>query len=136
MTARAASDNERSMAGVFFSQPEEPLRSYRAYRRMHAWSEKPIRKAGWKRGPSFKNGQFQYEIVTERGSDTIRNRVLRAVLKREQELVADGDMCRGNSTPEDYDFSEAGRDSDGTHVVQIMPGEGRDARRRQDGLES
>jgi len=121
MTARAASDNERSMAGVFFSQPEEPLRSYRAYRRMHAWSEK-FNQEGWLEAwTELKNGQFHYEIVTERGSDTIRNRVLRAVLKREQELVADGDMSRGELTPDNYDFSEAGRDSDGTHVVQITP---------------
>jgi hypothetical protein len=121
MTARAASGNERSMAGAFFSRQEEPLSSYRAYRWMHAWSEK-FNQEGWLEAwTELKDGQFQYEIVSERGSDTIRNRVLRAVLKREQELVADGDMSRGALTPENYDFSEAGRDSDGTHVVQITP---------------
>jgi hypothetical protein len=121
MTARAASGSERSMAGAFFSQQEEPLRSYRAYRRMHAWSEK-FNQEGWLEAwTELKDGQLQYEIVSERGSDTIRNRVLRAVLKREQELVADGDMSRGELTPDNYDFSEAGRDSDGTHVVQITP---------------
>jgi hypothetical protein len=121
MTAGAFADSERLMAAAFFSRQEEPLRAYRAFRRMHAWSEKFNQEAWLDAWTELKDGKFDYQIVTERGSDTIRNRVLRAVLKREQELVACGDTNRADLTPENYDFAEAGRDSDGTHVVQITP---------------
>jgi hypothetical protein len=121
MTAGAAADAERVMAAGFFARQEEPLRSYRAFRRMHAWSEK-FNQEGWLEAwTELKDGRFEYQIVTERGSDTIRNRVLRTVLKREQELVNSGDTERAELTPENYQFAEAGRDSDGTHVVQITP---------------
>jgi hypothetical protein len=119
--ASAESDAERLLAARFFSRQEEPLRSYRAYRRMHAWSEK-LNQEGWLEAwTELKDGRFKYEIVSERGSDTIRNRVLRSVLKREQELVASGDSDRAELTPDNYSFAEAGRDTDGTHVVQITP---------------
>ena len=121
MTARGSSDAERLMATGFFSRQEEPLRAYRAFRRMHAWNPKFNQEAWLEAWTELKDGKFQYEVVTERGSDTIRNRVLHAVLKREQELVASGDTTRADLTPENYDFSEAGRDSDGTHVVQLTP---------------
>jgi hypothetical protein len=121
MTAGAPSEGERFLAASFFARQEEPLRSYRAFRRMHAWSEK-FNQEGWLDAwTELKDGRLQYQVVTERGSDTIRNRVLRAILKREQELVASGDTDRADLTPENYDFSEAGRDSDGTHLVQITP---------------
>lgn len=121
MTARASADAERLMGAAFLSRQEEPLRSYRAFRRMHASSEK-FNQEGWLEAwTELKDGKFDYEIVTERGSDTIRNRVLRTVLKREQELVNSGDTTRADLTPENYEFAEAGRDSDGTHVVQITP---------------
>lgn len=121
MTAGASPDSERLMAAGFFSRQEEPLSSYRAFRRMHAWNEKFNQEAWLDAWTELRDGKFDYQIVTERGSDTIRNRVLRAVLKREQELVAGGDTDRAELTPENYDFSEAGRDTDGTHVVQITP---------------
>jgi hypothetical protein len=117
----AESDDERSMAAGFVSRPEEPLRSYRAFRRMHAWSEKFNQEAWLEAWTELKNGRFKYEVMTERGSDTIRNRVLRAVLEREQELVNSGDTGKADLTPENYDFAEVGRDTDGTHVVQITP---------------
>lgn len=122
MTAGASSsEGERLLAATFFTRQEEPLRSYRAFRRMHARSEK-FNQEGWLDAwTELKDGRFEYEVVSERGSDTIRNRVLRAMLKREQELVEDGDADRAELTADNYDFSEAGRDSDGTHVVQITP---------------
>jgi hypothetical protein len=121
MTADASSEGERLLAASFFSRQEEPLRSYRAFRRMHARSEKFNQEAWLDAWTELKDGRFEYEVVSERGSDTIRNRVLRAMLKREQELVADGDTDRADLTADNYDFLEAGRDTDGTHVVQITP---------------
>ena len=121
MTVGAASDAERLLAARFLPRQEEPLRSYRALRRMHAWSER-FKQEGWLEAwTELKEGKFNYEIVTERGSDTIRERVLRALLKREQELVNSGDAGKCELTSDNYDFTEAGRDTDGTHVVQLTP---------------
>src|SRR3954468_16833658 len=64
----------------------------------------------------------RYEVVSETGSDYIRGKVLRAVLKREQELVADGDCQRSELTPENYDFEPASDGSgDGERYVTIKP---------------
>ena len=67
------------------------LNQYRALRRMHAASEK-MDKEGWMEAwTELDGGVFRYEIVSERGSETIRNKVMKALLEREKELVADGD---------------------------------------------
>ena len=58
---------------------------------MDAWTE-------------FDAGGFRYEIVAERGSDKVRNKVLRTLLKREQEMIAAGDFGRGELTSENYEF--------------------------------
>jgi hypothetical protein len=117
----AESDAERLLAARFLARQEEPLQSYRALRRMHAWSER-FNQEGWLDARTeLKDGKFNYEIVAERGSDTIRDRVLRSVLKREKELVNSGDTSRAELTADNYSFAEAGRDSDGSHVVQITP---------------
>jgi hypothetical protein len=111
----------RLAPSTFLSRHEEPLRAYRAFRRMHAWSDRFKQEAWLEAWTELNDGRFDYEIVSEKGSDTIRNRVLRAVLKREQELVNNGDARRGDLTTDNYEFAEAGRESDGAHVVHITP---------------
>ena len=59
---------------------------------------------------------FRYEIVSERGSNTVRNRVLRALLKREQELIAKGDYGRGELSAENYEFGEETSDEGGRYI--------------------
>lgn len=69
---------------------EAPLTQYRAFRRMHAKSEK-FNHEGWLEAwTELDERGFHYQVVSERGSEYVRNKVLKAVLKREQELVADG----------------------------------------------
>jgi len=79
---------------------------------MEAWTE-------------LKDGQFGYDVISERGSEAIRGKVLRAILSREQEMINRGESDKGDLTSANYEFIEGGRDTDGTHVVQIKP-------RRQD----
>ncbi len=106
----------------FFSRTEQPLREYRALRRMHAYSEKSSKYEAWLDAwTELKDGRFSYEIVAERGSDTVRSKVLRAVLTREQELINSGDADKGDLTDANYEFGTGGRDADGTPVVQIKP---------------
>src|SRR3954464_3167420 len=62
--------------------PDEPLTTYRALRRMHAKSER-FNQEGWLTAwTEFDGREFRYEVVDERGSEQVRNKVLKAVLKR------------------------------------------------------
>jgi hypothetical protein len=105
----------------FFSRSEQPLRQYRALRRMHTASANGKYEAWLEAWTELKDGRFTYQIVSERGSDMARGKVLRPMLAREQELVNKGDTTRSEYTPDNYEFLEAGRDDDGARVVQIKP---------------
>lgn len=99
---------------------DEPLTSYRAFRRMHAKSER-FNQEGWLSAwTEFDGREFRYQIVDERGSESVRNKVLKAVLKREQELVADGPE-RAAFTEQNYVFGETETEPDGERYVLITP---------------
>jgi hypothetical protein len=99
---------------------EQPLKQYRAFRRMHARNDHFDQEAWLEAWTEFDERGFRYTIVSERGSDYIRSKVLKAVLKREQELVADGDCGRSELTPDNYDFEEM-RQGDGEQYVTLKP---------------
>ena len=103
------------------SRAEQPLHQYRAFRRMHTVSESGKYDAWLEAWTELKDGRFSYEIVSERGSDTARGKVLRPLLAREQELVNNGDGRKSDLTDANYEFTEAGRDGDGARLVQIKP---------------
>ncbi|MEP6915103.1 MAG: hypothetical protein ABJC89_05630 [Acidobacteriota bacterium] len=63
---------------------------------------------------------FRYTVVSEKGSDYIRNKVLRVVLNREKEMVAAGECRRSELTPENYEFEAASQGS-GERYVVIKP---------------
>jgi hypothetical protein len=120
--AHASPDFSNNPISRFFTRTEQPLREYRALRRMHASSEKSTKYEAWLEAwTELKDGRFSYEIVSERGSDTVRTKVLRAMLAREQELINSGDAAKGDLTTANYEFAEGGRDADGSSVVQIKP---------------
>ena len=99
----------------------EQLHQYRALRRMHASTEKGKHEAWLEAWTELNNGRFTYEIVSERGSEAVRGKVLRTMLEREEELVNSGNGAKGDLTPANYEFSEPGKDADGTRVVQLKP---------------
>jgi len=102
------------------SLQDQPLSQYRAYRRMHARSEHFGQEA-WLEALTEMDAQgFRYTITSESGSDYIRTKVLKAVLKREQELIAEGDCDRSELTAENYDFKDAVQ-GDGERYVTIKP---------------
>ena len=91
---RPAANTTPSAGEPTYFIDDEPLTQYRAYRRLHARSEK-MDQEGWLEAWTELDGRgFRYEIVSERGSEQVRNRVLRAMLKREQEVIASGDGDR------------------------------------------
>ena len=95
---------------------EPALHQYRALRRMHAVSERFDHEGWMDAWTELDSSGFRYQIVAERGSDTVRNRVLRTLLKREQELIAKGDYGRGELSAENYEFGEETSDPDGRYV--------------------
>jgi hypothetical protein len=92
---------------------------------MHAYSEDQKHEAWMDAWTELKDRQFSYQVVSERGSEAIRGRVLKAVLEREQEFVNRGDPGRADLTAANYEFTDAGFDENGARVVQLKP-------RRQD----
>jgi hypothetical protein len=115
-SARNAETSEESMVPA----REQTLTQYRAYRRMHADSEH-FGQEGWLEAwTEMDDRGFRYTIVSESGSEYIRNKVLKAVLRREQELVAAGEGRRSELTPDNYDF-ERETYQNGERYVQIKP---------------
>ena len=86
---------------------------------MHAKSEK-FNQEGWVDAwTELDANGFRYTIVSERGTDYVRNKVLKAVLQREQEIVAGG-ADKAALTEENYTFSE-GESEDGLRYVLLKP---------------
>ena len=109
-----------SSTGTRLAAVEEPLTQYRAFRRMHAKSER-FNHEGWLEAwTEFDGRTFSYDIVSERGSEYVRNKVLRAVLKREQEIVADG-AEKAALSEENYVFTEADDPDADVRYVLIKP---------------
>ena len=107
-------------ADRFPSVREEPLTQYRAYRRMHARSEHFGQEAWLEAWTELDGRAFTFTVVSETGSDYIRNKVLKAVLKREQELMANGNCQRSDLTGDNYEFQDVPQ-GDGERYVLLKP---------------
>lgn len=97
------------------------LTQYRAIRRMHVKSDR-LNHEGWMEARTELDDQgFRYEITSERGSEYVRNKVMRTVLQREQELIAAGQTGRAALTEDNYVFSDEDEGEDGYRYVLIKP---------------
>src|SRR5262245_33882275 len=106
----------------FLDSPDTPLRTYRALRtlkaatrggRLHA----EMTACTWI-DPSV---GFQYFILTEAGSELIRNKVLRQALEAERTIRSSGEG-KGALTPANYEFlAPDGPDDDGLIRVGLRP---------------
>lgn len=110
-----------STASRFLALPNQPLQQYRAFRRMYAQSEKFNQEAWVEAWTELDERGFRYQIVSERGSDYAKNKVLKAVLKREQELVAEGHAERSTLCAANYEFTDAAGGADGLRYVLLKP---------------
>jgi len=97
------------------------LKQYRAFRRMHAFNEKFGQEAWLECWTELDDEGFRYNITSERGSEYVLNKVLRTLLRREQELIADGQADRAEFTPANYEFTEPGIDAAGQRYVMMKP---------------
>jgi hypothetical protein len=100
---------------------EAPLKQYRAFRRMHAQNERFNQEAWIDVWTELDGGAFKYEIASERGSEYIRNKVLRTLLTREQELVNNGEAGRADISHDNYLFEQTTPEPDGFRYVLLKP---------------
>jgi hypothetical protein len=100
---------------------ESHLTQYRAYRRMHGVSERFNQEAWVEAWTELDANGFRFEVVKERGSEYMRDKVLKEVLRREQELVANGDAAKSDLSPTNYEFSEPDVHGPGVRYVLIKP---------------
>lgn len=112
---------ESPAANRFLAQLDEPLTQYRAFRRMHARSERFDQEAWLDVWTELDERGLRYEIVGERGSDYARNKVLKSLLKREQELVAAGHAERSTLSPDNYEFADGKITPEGLRYVLLKP---------------
>jgi hypothetical protein len=64
---------------------------------------------------------FRYEITAEGGSDLIRNKVLKAVLEGERDVIAHGETARSSLALANYRFQANGVDAAGLANVLLSP---------------
>jgi len=100
---------------------DPPLVQYRAFRRMHARNEK-FNQEAWVDAWTELNGQnFEYEITSERGSEYIRTKILKALLAREQEIVTKGEAARADLSLDNYQFEASDEASSDVRYVLLKP---------------
>ena len=105
----------------FLSADNEPLREYRAFRRLEASNGKFKKEAWLEAWTEVDVAGFRYDIVSEGGSAYIGNRVLRAALEREKALWNGRLSERSNLTTANYDFIGASLDASGLMRVTVKP---------------
>lgn len=120
VSAVASSARESSTAVSLVPAEDERLVEYSGFRRMHVRSDK-FGKEGWMDAWTELDARgFRFRVVSERGSEYIRNRVLRTLLEREQDIVAEGGD-RAALTDDNYVFSEPLVSDDGSRYVLMKP---------------
>jgi hypothetical protein len=88
---------------------------------MYARNEKFNQEAWLDVWTSLDERGFHYEIVSERGSDYAREKVLKAVLKGEQELIAAGRAEGSTLSADNYSFTDTVTNEEGVRYVLLKP---------------
>jgi hypothetical protein len=103
--------------------------AYRAYRRMEAGIPGSSKQGWMEAWTEFQPGRgFSFEVVSESGHDYVRNKVLRNLLKNEQELLARGQPLRATFNANNYSFGDGGITDDGLQRITLK------AARTSDGI--
>lgn len=103
------------------SNPPAPP-AYRAFRRMEGGLTGSDRRGWLDVWTEFKPGHgLTYDVAGEGGSEYIRNRVLRGMLKSEQELLAKGKRLRASLDAKNYTFADGGLTEDGLQRIIMKP---------------
>jgi hypothetical protein len=119
----AAADSARADAGAverFINDIEKEPIPYQAIRRLEASISK-LNESAWMEAFTeyTREGGFHYRVLSQGGSERIRNRALKGVLEGEKENTAQWRM--GALTRENYEFNFDGRTPEGLIKVQLNP---------------
>jgi len=103
----------------FLAQDDTQPR-YRAVRRLEATNGS---RTGWLEAVTEYSPAtgFVYQVTGEGGSDLIRNKVLKAVLEGEREVIARGEAARSSLAIANYRFQANGVDAEGLANVLLSP---------------
>jgi hypothetical protein len=89
----------------FLARPDEPLKEYRASRRLEAFNPRfNLRGSVDAITALTRDGRFTFTVVREEGSDYIRDHVLRPLLENEEKLFATTDPARAAVTARNYEL--------------------------------
>jgi len=119
-TAGAAVPDPADQSVRQFLAQDRRQPTYQAARRLEARNGQL---SGWMEAVTAysQSAGFRYQITAEGGSDSIRNRVLRAVLEGEREIIALGESARSALARENYTFQPNGIGADGLANIQLTP---------------
>jgi hypothetical protein len=103
-----------------FLARDDAQHPYEAVRRLEARNGD---RTGWMEATTAYStyAGFRYQITAEGGSDSIRGKVLRAVLEGERQVIALGETARSAIAPENYVLRANGVDSHGLANVALAP---------------
>jgi len=121
LSAGATADLHNPVCGetTRYSAPQRP---YVAFRRLEAENAKSGRQ-GWleARTTVGNDGHLVVEVLAEGGSEYIRNKVLRAALEAEQNLVAKRLPVQPPTPPDAYECADRQPDESGLLRVPLRP---------------
>jgi hypothetical protein len=119
-TAGAAVPDPADQSVRQFLAQDRRQPTYQAARRLEARNGQL---SGWMEAVTAysQSAGFRYQITAEGGSDSIRNKVLRAVLEGEREIIALGESARSALARENYTFQPNGIGADGLANIQLTP---------------
>jgi hypothetical protein len=119
-TAGAAGPDPADQSVKQFLAQDRTQPTYQAARRLEARNGQL---SAWMEAVTAysQSAGFRYQITGEGGSDSIRNKVLRAVLEGEREIIALGESARSALARENYTFQPNGIGADGLANIQLTP---------------
>jgi hypothetical protein len=105
----------------FLAPQQQPLVSYRAFRRLTASTRGGRMRASIEAWTTLDPTEgFRYEVTAEEGPAVIRRKVLIAALEAER-AVRPADAARAALTPDNYDFLGIGDDQDNLMRLDVRP---------------
>jgi hypothetical protein len=96
--------------------------AYRAFRRMDAGIPGSSKQGWMEAWTEFQPGRgFSFDVVNEGGHDYVRDKVLRNLLKNEQQLIARGQPLRATFNANNYSFGDGGVTDEGLQRIMLTP---------------
>jgi hypothetical protein len=90
----------------FLARADEPLTQYRAIRRLEGHNARFGKHGAIEAVTELHpGGRFTFEIVSETGSDYVRDKVLRPLLETEAKVLASGSAARSALTTDNYEIA-------------------------------